>query len=144
MVQNILFEVQRRLNQVSVRNLSPKRVGEVIILPFVTPFGHAAVCVLGVCMYGDVHVWIVVKLVSFLNSVFESENDGIKLCSLACWYWTHPSWQVPREGFAPARFPHHVARAGTKGSWKAVASTATVNVHDHFVAHLVADAVKIL
>ena len=41
-------------------------------------------------MYGDVHVRVVVEVLLFFDSVFEGDDDGTKLGSLACGFWMRP------------------------------------------------------
>ena len=116
----------------------PSRIDESIILPLLIPLGHAAMGVPRVCVYGDVHVGAAIEVASFLNSALKSNDDGMKLGSLARWYWIRPSWQLFGEGFILAPFSLDVACAGTKGSPLAVISATSVDVHDHYVDHLVA------
>ena len=82
------------------------------------------------------HVRAVVELLSLIDSLLESENDGVEFGSLAGGHWFFPSWQTFGEGLVPAPSSHSDARAGTKGSWTPIASATTVDVKNHLVDHL--------
>ena len=94
-------------------------------------------CILRVGIYGDVHVRVIVELLSLIDSLLESENDGTEFGSLIGGHWLIPSRQTFGEGLVPAPSSYSDACAGTKGSRRPVASATTVNVENHLVDHLV-------
>lgn len=98
------------------------------------PICYAPVRIFGISVDGDLHIWLVDGAFIACFGLLQSDDECSKLCSLRRRVFV--GWYLTEISLLLAVLPNDDASCSSDGVGVAVAATAAVGVHHHFVDYV--------
>lgn len=134
MFLNLGLQLQRFLQQIPIRNISPCRIDPPIIRPFEPPLRHAPVRIFRISGNGHLHEGHTRHLIVSIDGLLQSDDDGGDFGRLVRRPWVRR--ETARPGLRTTPFLVDDAGSGGGGVAVAVVAAGAVDAHFHDVDHV--------